>query len=494
MVDSILTGISGLLSPSVIVIIIIGLLVGMVFGSLPGFSATMGVAVCIPFSYWLSPELALLLLSGVYCGAIYGGSITAVLLGIPGTPASLPTTFDGVPLARKGQAGRALAIVTYAASVGGFLSSIALLIGAPLLAIVALKIGPPEQMMLAIFGLSVVCMMSTKSLLKGLLVATLSLLIATVGQDPIEGYPRFTFDFYQLIGGIPFLPILIGVFSLPEVFKMIEERVTKKSLSSEMGSMKVTIKEKWRLFRGTVRAALIGIGIGIIPAAGPEIASFVAYNEAKRSSKKPEKFGQGSEEGLVAPEAASNGVTGGSLIPLLTLGIPGSAPAALFLGALYIHGLRPGPTLFAQNTDIVYTVLVGFAVINILMYFMGMLYCRISAKVVKVPISVLVPLIMTLSILGAYASQRSMLDVGIMLVAGIIGYFMLKYDYPVAPIALALILGPMLEESLQQTLIMTQGNLLSILLRPVTVLFLLLALVSLFWPFITKLSKQLKKS
>lgn len=487
MIESILAGITGLLSPLNLGIMVLGLVVGMIFGALPGFSATMGVAVLVPISYWLPADAALLMLSGVYCGAIYAGSIPAVLLGIPGTPASVPTTYDGVPMVKEGKAGQALALVTFGSSAGGFLSSIALLIGAPLLAIVALKVGPPEQMMLAIFGLSVVCMLSSGNLIKGLLVGFLSLLLATVGQDPVEGYPRFTFGFYQLVGGIPLLPVLIGIFSLPEVFKMVEERIKENTITPKIGSLKVAIQEKAKLLFVTIRSAMIGIGIGIIPAAGPEIASFISYNEAVRASKNSKKFGRGAPEGIVASEAANNGVTGGSLIPLLTLSIPGSAPAAVFLGALFIHGLRPGPTLFTQNTDVVYTLLVGFAVINILMFFTGLLFCKVASQVIKVPVGILVPIITVFAILGSYAVQMSMFDVLIMFVSGIIGYILVKNRFPVAPIALALILGPLLEQSLQQTLTITQGNLLLIFSRPLVIILAILTLISLFWSPLSQL-------
>lgn len=490
MIESILLGISSLFTPFNILIIVFGLMIGMIFGALPGFTATMALAVLVPFSFWLPADAALLLLSAVYCSAIYAGCIPAILLGIPGTPASVPTMYDGLEMTKKGQAGKALSLATFGSSVGGVLSAFALLVGAPLLALVALKVGPPEQMMLAIFGLSIVCSLSSDNLIKGILVGFLSLLLATVGQDPVEGYPRFTFGLYELIGGIPLIPVLIGIFSIPEVFKMIEQQNKGTFLSPKIGSLKVSIKEKMKLFFLTIRSALIGIGIGIVPAAGPEIASFISYNEAMRLSKNRDKFGKGNPEGIIASEAANNGVTGGSLIPLLTLSIPGSAPAAVFLGALLIHGLRPGPTLFSQNTDTVYTLLVGFILINILMYFVGLLFCRISAHVINVPTGILVPMILVFSILGAYAVQRSMFDVIIMLISGIIAYMMIKNNYPIAPIALALILGPILEEALQLSLTMTQGNLLLIFSRPLTILFFILTIISLFWPLFTKLYEK----
>ncbi|KJS88423.1 MAG: hypothetical protein JM58_01285 [Peptococcaceae bacterium BICA1-8] len=493
MLEYILIGLSNFFQPMNIIVSILGLAVGITFGALPGFTATMGVAVFVPFSFWLPPDTALIMLSGLYCGAIYGGSISAVLLGIPGTPASVPTTFDGHAMTKRGEAGLALAYVTYASAVGGFLSSIALLIGAPLLAIVALKVGPPEQMTLAIFGLSVVSILTSGNMVKGILVGVFSLVLATVGQDPMQGYPRYTFDMYQLIGGVPLVPVLIGAFSLPEVFNMIEEGINQTTIATKIGSMKLKLSELRRMLGVTIRSSLIGIGIGIVPAAGPDIASFISYNQAMRSSKTPEKFGKGAPEGIIAAEAANNAVTGGSLIPLLTLSIPGSAPAALFLGALFIHGLRPGPTLFTKNAEIVYTLLVGFAIINIFMFFVGMGFCKISSSVVKVPRAVLVPIIGVLTVVGSFAVQQSLFDVGIMFAAGIIGYFMLKNDFPVSPIALGLILGPMLEQAIVQSSIMFKGNYWMIFSRPLAVVFIVLTIFSLFWPMISKHITKIKE-
>lgn len=470
-----------------------GVLIGVIFGSLPGFSATMAVSVFVPFSFWLDPSTALLLLSGLYCGAIYGGSITAILLGIPGTPASVPTTFDGISMVKANQAGRALGLVTWASSVGGFLSSIALMVGAPLLSVVALKVGPPEQFALTVFGLSVVCILTSGNMLKGILIGIFSLLLGCVGQDPINAFPRFTFGVSELITGLPLIPILIGAFSLPEVFKMIEEGIGKKShVDTKIGRLWIAWDDMKNTAVTLVKSALIGIGIGIIPAAGPDIAAFISYNQAASTSKNPESFGKGNPLGIVASEAANNGATGGSLIPLLTLGIPGSAPAAVFLGALFIHGLRPGSQLFTQNSEIVYTLLVGFAVINILMYLIGLAYCKVACKVVTVSRIILAPSIVVLTMVGAYSNQQSILDIGIMFGAGVIAYMISKHGFPISPIALGLILGPTMEQTFGQSMIMFKGNFLRILQRPLAVVFFLLAAFSFAWPVVSK--KMMQKS
>ncbi|MDC7245693.1 MAG: tripartite tricarboxylate transporter permease [Sphaerochaetaceae bacterium] len=491
MFENILLGISGVFTLENILFIIIGVVVGIIFGSLPGFSATMGVAVFVPFSYVLEPGAAMLLLSGIYCGGVYGGSIPAVLIGIPGTPASVPTSMDGRAMVKRGESGKALALVTFASSFGGLLSSVALLFFAPLLAIVALKVGPPEQMMIAIFGLTVVSMLSEGNMLKGLFVGIVTLLIATVGQDPVLGYPRFTFGFYQLTGGLEVVSVLIGLFSIPEVLKMLEKQEENEEVSV-VSKMRLKLSDIGKNIVNLIRSTLIGIGIGIIPAAGPDIASFMAYNEARKASKESEKFGKGACEGIVASEAANNGVTGGSLIPLLTLGIPGSAPAAIFLGAMIIHGLRPGPLLFTNHAKTVYTLLVGFAVINILLFVVGWMFCRFAGKILKIPKAILATIIVVLAVVGSFSIQQNMMDVVVMFIAGIIGYFMLKFNYPLSPVALGLLLGPMLEEALTLTNVM-YDNFFMIFTRPLTVLFALFIVVSFFWPMVKKHMAKTKR-
>lgn len=488
MLSNLLLGLQGAFTLENLLFELAGVVIGIIFGALPGFSATMGVAVFVPFSYVLEPGAAMLLLSGVYCGGVYGGSIPAVLIGIPGTPASVPTSLEGRAMVQKGKSGEALAMVTFASAFGGFISSVALLLFAPLLAIVALKVGPPEQMMIALFGLSVVSMLSVGNMMKGLFVGFVTLLIATVGQDPMLGFPRFTFGNFQLTGGLETVSVLIGLFSLPEVFKMLESK-KENDKASVVSKMKLSLKDITSNTVNLIRSTIIGIAIGIIPAAGPDIASFLSYNEAKKASKQPEKFGHGSTEGIIASEAANNGVTGGSLIPLLTLSIPGSAPAAIFLGAMIIHGLRPGPLLFTQHAGTVYTLLVGFAVINIMIFFVGWVFCKWAGKILVIPKQILAVIIVVLASVGSFSIQQNMMDVFTMYIAGIIGYFMLKYDYPLSPVALGLLLGPMLEEALTLTNTM-YDNFFMIFTRPLTNVFVVFIFVSLFWPLI---KKQLKK-
>lgn len=472
---------------------LIGLVVGTVFGALPGFSATMAVAVMVPFSYVMDPQPALLLLSGVYCGGVYGGSIPAILIGIPGTPASAPTAIEGRVLTQRGESGKALGYCTLASAFGGFCSAIALLLCAPLLAQISMKVGPPENVMIAIFGLSVVCMLSEGNLVKGLLIGFLSLLIGTVGQDPLEGFPRFTFGYSSLIGGLSTVPIMIGIYSIPQVFNMLLEKPQSDAQISAVGKMSLPFKKVFGNIKNLVRSVLIGIGIGIVPAAGPDVAAFVSYNESKKASKTPEDFGGGSIEGIVASEAANNAVTGGSLIPLITLGIPGSAPAAIFLGAMMLHGLTPGPTLFVTSGEDIYTLIVGFAVINIMLLFVGYFFCKSASYVMKIPQKLLAIVIVVLATVGSYSINQNMVDVIAMFCAGVVGYVLSNHNYPMSPIALSLLLGSMLEKNITLTNTM-YDDIFLIFQRPMTVIFTILAVSSIAFPFVRAAYNKIRKS
>ena len=482
--SNVLIGFANVLQPINLLICLGGLAVGVLFGALPGFSATMAVAVFVPFTYTMNPGTALLLLSGLYCGGVYGGSIPAVLVGIPGTPASAPTALEGKALVKKGEAGRALNLVTLASAFGGFFSSLALLVCAPLLAKIAMMVGAPEQIFVAIFGLSVVVMLSQDNLFKGSLVAVVSLLIACFGQDPVMGFPRFTYGRPELTGGFDVVVILIGLFSLPEVFKMLEDPLGKMAETGKVGSMKLKLTDITENIVNAFRSTIWGVLIGIIPAAGPDIAAFLSYNEAKKASKHPEEFGNGSAEGIVAAEAGNNGVTGGSLIPLLTLGIPGSAPAAIFLGAMIIHGVRPGPTLFTQHADTVYTLIIGFAIINLLLYFVGIAYCKCGSMILLIPKAILATVIVILATIGTFSINKNLFDVFVMFGAGVLGYIMLRNDFPTSPIALALLLGPMLEKAVAITSTMYEGNILAMFQRPLTTILMVFTILSFAFPFI----------
>lgn len=491
MLSNILTGLVNAVQPLHLLWCFIGLCVGTLFGALPGFSATMAVAVMVPFSYVMEPQAALLMLSGVYCGGVYGGSIPAILVGIPGTPASAPTAIEGQALVRKGKSGEALGTCTFASAFGGFWSAIALLLFSPLLAKLAMKVGAPESVMIALFGLSVVCLLSEGNMVKGVLIGFLSLLIGSMGQDPVLGYPRFTFGSSALIGGLSNVPIMIGIYSIPQVFDMLRSGTDTLGTISDLSPLRVpwrSIKENLVNF---VRSILIGVGIGIVPAAGPDVGAFVSYNEAKKASKHPEEFGNGAVDGIIASEAANNAVTGGSLIPLITLSIPGSAPAAIFLGAMILHGMRPGPMLFTTQAENIYTVMVGFAVINIMLFFVGYLFCRMSNHILRIPQRMLAVFITVLAIVGSYSINQNMVDVISMFVAGVIGWLLGKRGFSMSPVALSLLLGRMLEQNLSLTLSI-YDNFFMVFTRPLTCVFAALALVSIAFPFVRPLIKKLR--
>jgi putative tricarboxylic transport membrane protein len=477
-----LTGLLNILHFDVLFILVIGVACGIMIGALPGLTATMGVALLLPITFGMEAVTGILLLIGIYFGAIYGGSISAILLRTPGTPAAAATTLDGYPMAQGGLAWKALQISTLSSGIGGFLSVIVLIILAPILANFALRFGAPETFALAVFGLSIISSIAGKSMIKGLMAGTLGLLIGTIGLDPITGFPRYTFGEMKLINGIYFIPVMIGLFAAAEAFRSMEKIQVKDQIISKLQKTRLSIMEAKGLTGTILRSTGIGTLIGMIPGAGGDIACFVAYNEAKRFSKNTDEFGKGALKGVAAPEAANNATTGGAMVPLLTLGIPGDAVTAVLLGALMIQGMQPGPLLFQHHGDVVYSLFWGMLLANLLIIVMGFLGIRFFVKVLAVPKYVITPIILILCVVGSYALQNSFFDVWIMFAAGVIGYFMQRYGFPASPIILALILGPMAESNLRRSLVMSQGDPSIFFTRPITVILLFLAVMTLFTP------------
>lgn len=470
--------------------------VGIVVGALPGLSAAMGVALLIPITFGMPADTALISLAGVYCGAMYGGSISAILLHTPGTSSAAATAIDGYQLTLKGKAGKALATATIASFIGGFLSTIALYTLSPLLANLALKFGPTEYFWLSIFGLTIIAGVSSQSMLKGLISGALGLVLSTIGMDPMLGIPRFTFGSVSLLEGLPFTATLIGLFSMSQVLilseKMIKDMEKPKDLTDKVY---LTWEEIKRVLPTSLRSTVIGTVAGILPGAGGTIASFIGYNEAKRFSKNKEEFGKGSIEGIAGAEAANNAVTGGSLIPTLTLGIPGNSVTAILLGGLVIQGLRPGPDLFTTHGEITYTFFAGFAIVNIFMLILGLFGVRFFAKVSAVKDSILIPIIFALSVVGSYAINNRMSDVWVMFIFGIIGYFVKKFDLNAAAIVLALILGPIGETGLRRTLIMNKGDISSLFNSTISWVLIAFSILSLLSPIImSKIERKKNKT
>ena len=493
--DLLMNGFATLLQqPFALLLAVIGVAVGIVLGAMPGLTATMGVAILLPFTFGMDPVSGLLMISGVYFGGIYGGSITAILLKIPGTPAAAATAIDGFELTKKGMAGIALGTATFSSFIGGTASIIVLVFMAPLLAGVALEFSASETFALAVFGLSIIASISGKSLVKGLISGFLGLLLATVGLDPMGGFPRFTGGMTELMN-LPFIPVMIGLFAAAEAFKAMEESDFVREKAAELGR----IVPPWRVFRGMIftilRSAGLGIFIGSIPGAGADIAAFVAYNEAKRFSKTPENFGKGELSAVAACEAGANGCTGGAMLPMLTLGIPGDAVTAVMLGALTLQGLQPGPLLFKEHGDLVFTLFAGMLFCYAILLIMGLSCLRFMGKILQTPKSILTPTIMALCLVGTYAINNSMFDIGVMLTAGVIGYFMQKWEFPPSPIVLALIMGPMAESNFRRALALSGGSYDFLYTRPITATFLVVAMFSMFYPLIRSYlnKRQLQK-
>lgn len=463
-------------NPISLLFIVIGVTAGIIVGCLPGLTATMGCALLIPFTYSLPPVEGLLLLMGIFTGGIYGGSISGILIRTPGTPAAAATLLDGYPLTQKGEGGKAIGISTVASFVGGTIGALIMAFLAPEIASFGLRFGPPEFFALAVFGLTMIISISGDSLLKGVIVVLIGLLLTTIGFDPLSGVPRFTFQNDNLLGGITFIPVLIGLFGFAQVFRNIENMGIVPQVKSKVGKILPKFTEIKPLLPTMAKSGTIGSLMGSVPGLGCDVAAFVAYGEAKRTSKQPEKFGEGAHEGIAAPESANNGATGGAMIPMLTLGVPGDAVTAVLLGALTIHGLQPGPLLFRDHIDIVYPIFAGMILCQVILLIIGLGGAKVFARLININIKILTPVIFLLCITGAYAMRFSFFDVGLALIVGIVAYFMDKAKFPISPILLALILGPMAEQNMRRSLLLSQDDLMIFVERPISAAFLALAL------------------
>lgn len=467
-----------------ILAIIVGSVVGYAIGAFPGLNPSTGVALLVPFTYGMSPLTSLVLLCALYGAAEYGGSITAIAINTPGTVAAAATVIDGYQCTLKGYPGKALGVSIVSSAFGGWFSTIALILISVPLVNFALKFGPPEYFSLGIFGLTIISSLSAGFFIKGFIAALIGLLLKTVGFDPFSGYARFTFGEPKLMEGIPFIPVLMGLFAISEVFNIIEEMGVVQETVRKFSSKLPTLKELKELTKVNFLGSAIGLIVGIIPGAGGAIASFIAYNEAKRISRHPEEFGKGSLEGVAAPEAANNAIVGGALIPLLTLGVPGSATAAILMGALMIHGLQPGPELFVKNASLVYGIFASLFLGNLVMLVMGLIGTKLWVKVIACPRNIVAPMLFCIAALGTYSIDNSLFDVWIMLIFGVIGYILRKLDFPLPPIVLALVLGFMVETSLRRSLVLSNGSMSIFITRPISLILLIMAAISFFAPIV----------
>lgn len=499
--NEVLEAFSIVFSFETIVIIFLGTLAGILTGIIPGLTVNMGIALLLPLTYSFSGVNGILLLLGVYCGAIYGGSITAILISTPGTPASAATVLDGYPMAKRGEAGRALGLSTMGSLFGGVFSTIALILVAPQLAKVATGFSAPEYFALAVFGISIITSVSSHSIIKGLIGGGIGLAIATIGLDPMTSGMRFTFDSIYLMGGISFIPVLVGLFAFSQGLLSFEEDYRERMANTvvERHVAKITrLLPTWLDFRRVLptylRSSAIGTAIGAVPGVGGDISSWIAYNEAKRWSKHPEEFGHGSPEGVSAPEAGANSVAGGAMVPLMTLGIPGDGATAIIMGAFMVQGLALGPQLFTEHPVEVSTIFIGLMLANIFMGILGFLGMRAFVKVMDIPRKILVPTILMLCAIGSYTVNHSIADVFVMLASGIIAYVLIKLDFSMSPIVIGIILGPLAESNLRRSLMMSEGDPFILLTRPICAGFLIIALITLFAPIIGPHIKRLWKS
>ena len=459
-------------------------IIGVVIGVLPGLGATTGAALLLPFTLTMDPVHAITVLATIYVSATFAGSITAILINTPGTSAAAATTFDGFPLAQRGEAGRALGVAVVSSTVGGVFSVIVLCIAAPMLARVAYQFRPPEYFALTLFGLSMLASISSGGAVKNLIGGVFGVWLATIGAERATGIERFLFGNYELYEGLSFVPVFIGLFAMSELLVQ-SKRVNRIASAIGMNAVKLPSKEDYKkIWKTILRSCGIGTFIGILPAEGATVASMIGYSEARRWSKNKEEFGKGAIEGIAGAEAANNAATGGAMVPTMVLGIPGSGTTAIILVGLMVHGLRPGPYLFTEQVDKVYQIFGAMLVANLMFLGMGLYAAKFFARISLIPAAILWPIVFALSVVGSYSLSSSLLDIWIVLIFGVIGFFARRHGFAVAPIAVGLILGEMVESNLQNSLKMFEGKWWLIFTQPLAVLFLLLAFLGLCGPAI----------
>ena len=479
--------------PLNLLVMLAGTFVGIAAGAMPGLSSVMALTIMTPFTFSLGGNSGFLMLLGIFCGSIYGGSITTILINTPGTANSAATCLDGYPMANKlGQPGRALGISTMASTFGGLFSAAALFFTAPLLAKVALQFGSPEYFSIAVFGISIVTGISSKSIIKGLIGAVIGLALGTVGIDAITGTPRFTFGSSYLTGGISFVPLLIALYAFSQGLKNMQSgedsvSVGKKVRLNHVLPTKSDIK---RTFPTILGCSVIGTMIGAIPGTGGDIASWFGYTQAKRFCRHRDEFGNGAPEGIAAPESANNAVSGGALIPLLTLGIPGDAGTAVMLGALMMQGIIPGPLLFKEQTEKVYIIIIGLIFANIMMCLLGYGGLKLFAKISSIPSVILTPVVFIFCFVGTYALNNNINDIYFMIIAGITGFVLLKLDFAMPPVILGLILGTKIETNLSKSLAISDGSFSIFFTRPISCVLLIIAAFSLLSPVLVPMLKR----
>ena len=470
-----------------------GVFIGTLIGVLPGIGPVGAMSLLLPTTFKTTPEAAIIMLAGIYYGAMYGGSTTSILVNIPGEAASVVTCLDGYQMARQGRAGPALGIAAFGSFIAGTLAILGLMLVAPPLSRFALKFGPPEYFTLMVLGLTVLIYLAHGSMPKALIMAAFGIVLGLIGMDSINARPRLTFDRMELMDGVGLVPIVMGLFGISEVLLNIEQKIRRDIFQTKIKGLLPTAKD-WRDSAGPIaRGSVLGFFLGILPGGGAVISSFISYAVEKRVSKHPERFGKGAIEGVAAPEAANNAATGGAFIPLMTLGIPPNVIMAMLLGAFMIHGVQPGPLMMKQNPGLFWGVIASMYIGNGMLLVLNLPLIGMWVKVLKVPYRILFPLILLFCLIGVYSVSNAVFDIYIMVVFGIVGYLMKKFEYEGAPLVLAFVLGPLLENNLRKSLIMSQGDFSIFFIRPLSAICLLIAFFLLVSPLIPWMRKKRKE-
>ncbi|MCG0278743.1 MAG: tripartite tricarboxylate transporter permease [Thermanaeromonas sp.] len=471
------------LTPGVLIWIVVGVIAGVAVGSIPGLTATMTVAVLIPFTFGMDPLSGISMLLGIYIGALYGGSISACLVRIPGTPSAVMTARDSYPMARKGEAGKALAYSAYASFMGSIFGVIVLIVLAQAISRISLKFGPAEMFAVAVWGLASISDLTGEDLVKGIISALIGLLIGTIGVDPVTGIPRLTFGQIALLNGIDFIPIMIGLFGISEVLRQARAARLSEEVPKKVGDIRLSLREMIKVLPTIIRASFIGMWVGVLPGAtGGAMASVMAYEYEQKRDRDPKRFGTGVPEGICASEAANNASIGGNLVPLLTLGVPGDTVTAMLIGAFMIHGLQPGPMLFKNSADLVYAIYASLLIASAIMFIIGLYGARYFARIISFPLNRLIPAIALLCLTGTYAVNGNMFDIAVMILFGLIGYFMEARNIPLPPMIMGIVLGPMAEFNLRTALKTFHNDWTVFFTRPYVVFFWVLIVLMVLGP------------
>jgi len=489
----VLLGAQILFTPTNIFFCFLGVLMGTLVGVLPGLGPTAAIALLLPNTFHVNPVSAIIMLAGIYYGAMYGGSTTSILVNIPGEAASVITCLDGYQMALKGRAGPALGIAAFGSFIAGTISVLGLMLVAPPLAKFALAFGPPEYFSLMLMGIVILIYLASGSILKALMMAVFGLLLGTIGMDAISGTQRLTFGVLELADGIGLIPAIMGLFGVAEVITNVEEEIKRELITAKVKNLLPNLQD-WRdSFWPIIRGSVLGFFIGILPGPAPVISAFTSYAIEKKISKHPEKFGTGVIEGVAGPESANNAATGGAFIPLFTLGIPANSVIAILLGAFMIHGIQPGPMLISKYPDLFWGTIMSMYLGNIMLLVLNLPLIGLWVKVLKVPYPILFPLILLFCLVGVFSLNYSNVEVALMIGFGVFGYLARKFQYEMAPLVLAIVIGPMMENNLRLALTISQGDPRIFIEKPISALFIIVSLVLLLSPFLPWLGKRRKK-